>query len=298
MSDDNADLISQFSDQLVFAQGLSPNTVNAYRSDLEDFTRFLDLSGISLRYAERRDVSEYIIHLRKNHYADSTVSRRLIALKVFYTWFVNELDYNNDPAATVSMPKVAEYLPPTLTESQINLLISAYSGDSHLEIRNRAVLELLYATGLRASELTDLDIEDVHSDEGFLRCMGKGRKERVVPIGSKALSALQDYIKLARPFLAGDDSETALFLSFHGNQIERTALWRIVEKAARKSGLYGKVHPHTLRHCFATHLLSHGANIRAIQEMLGHADIATTQIYTHVDKDRLLDIHRRFHPRI
>jgi integrase/recombinase XerD len=190
------------------------------------------------------------------------------------------------------------HLPDCLTEAQTAALLAAFDGPAPLDLRNRAMLELLYACGLRASELVSLSVGDVNLPDAVLRCLGKGGKERVVPVGRGAVAAISRYLQDGRPALDRGRGAAALFLSSRGGRpMTRQMLWNIVVAAARRAGLWGHVHPHTLRHCFASHLLSHGAGIRSIQEMLGHADIATTQIYTHVDAARVLEVHRKFHPR-
>ena len=288
----------EFLSQLIYARGLSDNTREAYRRDIEAFSRYLEERGVTdLDAASRADVAGFLAFEHETGFADATVTRRLVALKVFYAWLCDEGELSADPTEALSRPRQAMRLPDSLTEAQTRALVTAFEGDSPLALRNRAMLELLYACGLRASELVSLGLDDVHLDEAFLRCTGKGDKQRVVPIGGSAVAALRAYLAGARPGFAAHGDDGSVFLSARGRGLTRETLWRVVTEAARRSGLAGRVHPHTLRHCFATHLLSHGANIRAIQEMLGHADVSTTQIYTHVDAERLLATHRRFHPR-
>ncbi len=290
--------IDHFIDELAFARGLSLHTQEAYGRDLRDFDSYLKRNGkASLSAATRLDIVNFMANERKAGYAETTISRRLAALKAFYDWLSDGTPADTNPTDTLMPPKKEKLLPDTLTEEDVSKLVSSYSGTEPLDIRNRAMLELLYASGLRATELVSLAQNDLYLDEAFLRCRGKGNKERIVPIGSKAIKALCDYIINARPLLIKEENHSILFVSRSGAKLDRSTLWRVVDSAARKSGVYNNVHPHTLRHCFATHLLSHGANIRAIQEMLGHADIATTQIYTHVDTEKILSVHKRFHPR-
>lgn len=290
--------IEKFLDQLVYGRGLSGNTKTAYRADLEAFGHFLGARGIrDMRLATRADIAKFLEFEHGAKFADTTVARRFVALKVFYDWLADEGEIKASPAQSLASPRLPRLLPDTLTEAQVRALVTAFDGDDPIPLRNRAMLELLYACGLRASELTGLALDDVHLAEAFLRCTGKGDKQRVVPIGEKAVEALRAYLEKGRPAFALKGDDQSLFISSRGKGITRETLWRVVDEAARKSGLAGKVHPHTLRHCFATHLLSHGANIRAIQEMLGHANVATTQIYTHVDAQKLIETHRRFHPR-
>lgn len=291
--------IDEFVSQLALARGLSENTLASYGNDLRAFAEFLGGRGSSVAGATRRDVMDFMSESRRSGLADSTVSRRLMALKTFYAWLAGEGVAAGNPTEAMERPKAAKRLPRSLTEGQTAALLDAAGGGGGPSgLRDRAMLELLYASGLRASELASLAIDDLNLQEGFLRCQGKGGKQRVVPVGKSAIDALVAYLEEGRPALAREGSpDSILFLSTRGRPMTRKSLWQVVAKAAKASGLAGKVHPHTLRHCFATHLLSHGADIRAIQEMLGHADIATTQVYTHVDAEKVLAIHRRFHPR-
>ncbi len=293
--------IAAFLDQLVYERGLAENTREAYGNDLAHFWDFVSQRGAaSLRDVKGADIVAFLGHEQDAGFDDTTIARRFAAIRVLFAWLADDGRLPANPAEILSRPKIAHHLPETLTESQVSSLLSTAAEDtSALGVRNRAILELLYACGLRASELIGLTLDDVRLDEAFLRCTGKGSKQRVVPIGSTAVGALRDYLRAARPALAaaGPGDDTSFFLTKRGTGMCRETLWRIIEAAADKAGLAGEVHPHTLRHCFATHLLAHGANVRAIQEMLGHADIATTQIYTHVDASRLVEIHRKFHPR-
>lgn len=287
-----------FLDQLVYARGLSRLTAKAYRDDLDIFIAFLRARGVDdITKTTRLDVARFLSAQRQSGFASTTIARRFIALKVFFSWLEEEGVIPSNPVETLSRPKVPMLLPETLGEKQVSDMLAAFDREDPISLRNRAMLELLYACGLRASELISLSLEDVRLGEAFLRCTGKGNKQRVVPIGVKAIEAAREYLAKGRPSLAMRGDDGMFFISNKGKGLTRQSLLNIVYKAAEKSGLAGKAHPHTLRHCFATHLLSHGADIRAIQEMLGHADIATTQIYTHVDTARLLETHRKFHPR-
>ena len=291
--------LAAFLDQLVFVRGLSENTREAYGNDLRAFGDFLEKRGIADAESVRRiDIVRFLGNAQSEGFAETTRVRRQNAIRAFFTWLYDEEGLPENPSDALLRPRLWQRLPETLTEAQVSRLLAATDGEGHLPIRNRAMLELLYACGLRASELCGLQLDDLHLDEAFLRCTGKGSKQRVVPIGAAAIASVRRYLADSRPLLAKHSAaDPTLFLSTRGRGISRESLWRVVADAADKAGLAGEVHPHTLRHCFATHLLDHGANIRAIQEMLGHADISTTQIYTHVDTARLLDTHRRFHPR-
>jgi integrase/recombinase XerD len=246
---------------------------------------------------ERRHLVEFLAAEKGRGLATATLARRLVTLKVFFGWLQAEGLLDGNVAAALASPQRWQNLPGTLTPGAVEQLLAAASGEGLYACRDRAWLELLYACGLRVSELADLRMEDLHLDEGFIRCTGKGNRQRVVPLGSAAAAAVRRYLAEARPLLARDRGDEHLFLSRRGRRLSRQMLWRLVGHYARAAGVRDHVHPHLLRHCFASHLLANGAQLRAIQEMLGHADIATTQIYTHVDAGRLLTVHRRYHPR-
>lgn len=287
--------------QMAVALGLAKNTRLSYGRDIEEFSRFLEHvgKGKSLFDANRRDVLDFIDAGKHEGLAATTLSRRLMALRTLYGWLAGEGGITENPTESVERPKLPRRLPETLSEKDVAALTAAFDGDNTpLALRNRAMLHLLYACGLRASELIGLTLDNVDLGEAKVRCIGKGSKERVVPIGSIAVNALVDYLTRGRSSLDRGAGSEVLFLSQRGaHALSRQMLWNVVCDAAKRSGLWKRVHPHTLRHCFASHLLAHGAGIRPIQEMLGHADIATTQIYTHVDTDKILEVHRKFHPR-
>jgi integrase/recombinase XerD len=290
--------VEQFLDQLVYARGLAANTRRAYADDLAAFSAFLAKEGVdSCRRIERRHIAAFLHAQQARGLAVATLARRLVAIRVFLGWLHEEGLLERNVAATMRAPRLWRTLPGVLSPAQVERLIGAAGGDSPLARRDRAMLELFYACGLRVSELTGLQTGDVDLDAGFVRCTGKGGRQRVIPLGSRAAEALRSYLAEARPLLLRRPAERALFLSRRGGPLSRQTLWRLVTRQARAAGIGGRVTPHLLRHCFATHLLANGADLRAIQEMLGHANIATTQIYTHVDAGRLLAIHRRYHPR-
>ena len=290
--------VAQFLDHLAYARGLAANTRAAYGTDLAAFFRFLGGQGVAAaRRVERRHLVEFLAAEKGRGLATATLARRLVTLKVFFGWLQAEGLLDGNVAAALASPQRWQNLPGTLTPGAVAQLLGAASGESPYACRDRAWLELLYACGLRVSELADLRLEDLHLDEGFIRCTGKGNRQRVVPLGSAAAAAIRCYLAEARPLLARDRGDEHLFLSRRGRRLSRQMLWTLVGRYARAAGVRDHVHPHLLRHCFASHLLANGAQLRAIQEMLGHADIATTQIYTHVDAGRLLTVHRRYHPR-
>lgn len=294
--------IRGFLSYLAVERGLAQNTCDAYRRDLEDAERFFGARGQSLSDFDDAQARAFLQDCTSRGKSTKTVARRLAAIRALLKY---QVACNIRPPADAQVildrlerPKPSRDLPKTLSRAQVNKLLAAPDRSTPLGVRDAAMLELLYASGLRASELCGLKIGDFNIFLGVVRVFGKGSKERVVPVGKPAADAISEYLREVRPSLATDARRSdVLFLSRSGRPLERVALWQIVLKHARRSGLLREVSPHTLRHCFATHLLSGGADLRFVQEMLGHSDVSTTQIYTHVDADRLRDIHKRFHPR-
>jgi integrase/recombinase XerD len=281
---------------LATERGLAENSIHAYRRDLEDLSEFLTTRKRDFRTAEARDYREYLHDQSRGGKATRTVARRLAAIRVMLRFFASDDGKSANILQQLDRPKPEQSLPKILSRAQVNQLISAPNPKSPLYLRDVAILELLYAAGLRATELCTLKLRDVNFSLGVLRVMGKGSKERIVPIGKPAVVAIERYLAECRPKLARAEIEH-LILSRTGKPFDRIALWMLVEKFGRSSGILRQVSPHTLRHCFATHLITGGADLRVVQELLGHSDISTTQIYTHVDQDRLKAIHRKFHPR-
>ena len=282
---------------LASERGLADNSLHAYRRDLEDVDRFLRGVGKTLVTAGADEYRAYLqdqTHLGK---ATKTVSRRIATIRSFLRFLASLGEDRAHVLQQLERPKPERALPKVLSRQQVAQLIAAPDPASPLFFRDVAILELLYASGLRASELCDLKLRDVNLQAGCVRVLGKGMKERIVPLGQAAAEAVTRYVAESRPLLGrGRDCER-LFLSKSGRPMERVGLWMLVEKYGRSSGLLKSVSPHTLRHCFATHLIGGGADLRVVQELLGHSDIATTQIYTHVDQDRLKAVHGKFHPR-
>lgn len=291
-------LIQEFIDYLGHEKGLATNTLESYSRDLKQYYGFLsEDADESLESASQATIVAYLMYLRKQGKATATIARRLAALKAFYQFLVKENYVSKDPTNELSSPKLERKLPKVLTVAEVERLLNQPDQKTLNGKRDKAMLEVLYATGIRASELVNLNVDDVDLQEGFVRCMGKGSKERVVPLGEMAKKALSLYISEVRPKLLTDLNDKALFLNHHGKRLTRQGFWKIVKKYAQAAQIKKEITPHTLRHSFATHLLENGADIRAVQEMLGHSDISTTQIYTHVTKERLKDVYAKTHPR-
>jgi integrase/recombinase XerD len=288
--------VRQFLMHLAAERGLATNSLHAYRRDLESLHDFLGERDRTLLSAGVRDLREYLYAQSRGGKSTRTVTRRLAAIRVLLRFLSDEYPGANEILQQLERPKPQQSLPKVLSRAQVNQLIAAPNPESALYARDVAILELLYASGLRASELCNLKLRDLNASVGVVRVLGKGAKERIVPVGKAALAAIERYLADCRPKLARGTVEH-LFLSRTGRPLERIALWMLVEKHARFSGIMREVSPHTLRHCFATHLIGGGADLRIVQELLGHSDIGTTQIYTHVDQDRLKAVHRKFHPR-
>ena len=289
-------LIQQFVDYLRVERGLAVNTVKSYRRDLMGFTDFLENSHLdSILEATRLDIGEFLAHLRRRELSSSTVDRKTDSLRSFYRFLVAERYTEDDPTRLIESARSWSKLPGVLSVEEMQLLLEQPDTSRPLGLRNKVILETMYATGLRVSELTELRITDLNPEIGYLRCLGKGNKERVVPVGSKALAAVKEYLRSGRPLLHPEGEY--LLVNYRGKKLTRDGVRKIIKKLARSAGIKKDISPHTLRHCFATHLLERGADLRSLQEMLGHADISTTQIYTHVNSKRLKDVHQKFHPR-
>ncbi len=291
-------LVAEYLAYLSVERGLAGNTLEAYGRDLRQFTQFLAARAIpGVEKTDRETIRGYLEDLRNRGRATSTISRSLASLKSFYQFLVREDYLNEDPTANMESPKVEKRLPHVLTLPEVEALLSQPDASEPASLRDKAMLEVLYATGIRVSELVSLDVIDVHIDAGYLRCLGKGSKERIVPLGSIALKALDQYLQSARGKLVKSPEEDALFVNHHGRRLTRQGFWKIIKRYARLANIDENITPHTLRHSFATHLLENGADLRSVQEMLGHADISTTQIYTHVTRNKLKEVYQKAHPR-
>lgn len=293
------ELVESFLNYLSVERSLSNNTIAAYRRDLNKYISCLEKSRISaLSQSTRKDISDFMFRLKDNGLNASSIARNLAAIKVFYRFLVRERILKVDPSSLLDSPRLWKRIPDALSSQEVEDLLKGPSLRQTQGVRDRAILEVMYATGMRVSEAVNLKLTDVNLDAGFARCIGKGSKERIVPLGKQAIAALRRYLEEARPkLLKKSQAETILFLSRLGKRVSRQSFWKIIKAYARKARIKKNIRPHTLRHSFATHLLEGGADLRSVQEMLGHADIATTQIYTHIDKNRLKLIHKTYHPR-
>ena len=294
--------IDLFIGYIITERGLARRTAEAYRSDLIGAADGLSRRGFS-DWSEvgRDDLLDYLEERRADGMQSTTIARNLIALKMLFRYLADEKLVPADVTGVMDGPKLWRVLPDFLSEAEVDALLAAFpvSGTATaLDIRNRTILELLYSSGLRVSEAAELPLTGIDFEKELVRVRGKGSKERVVPIGVPAQKLLRRYLEVARPELgAAVPRSPYVFLSNHGRRLDRERIWQVVKLAAERAGINKNIHPHTLRHSFASHLLAHGADLRVIQEMLGHANIATTEIYTHVESDRLLSIHHKFHPR-
>ena len=292
------ELINIFLNYLSVERGLATNTIISYRQDLKSYTGFLKSRQItSLSEATRQQVTNFMLCQKEAGLSVNSIARRLAAIKSFYRFLNRERILKEDPSSLVESPKLWKKIPDTLSLNEVDSLLSQPSIRDRQGIRDKAILETLYATGMRVSEAVNLRLDNVNLDIGFLRCVGKGNKERVIPLGKKAIISLKRYLGSSRPYFLKKKSSDYLFLNRSGNKLTRQSFWKLIKKYARQARLKKPIKPHTLRHSFATHLLERGADLRSVQEMLGHADISTTQLYTHINKERLKSIHKMFHPR-
>jgi integrase/recombinase XerD len=296
-------LVLDFLAHLEFERGLSRNTLSAYRTDLLQFGRFLGERGRDATTADAGDLSDFLADLAKGDgngrapCSTATVHRKAACLRSFYRHLRREEAVDDDPAARLETPRRGKKLPEVLSYAEVQRLLAQPRGDDPINIRDRAMLELMYASGLRASETISLEVGDVDLDHGIVRARGKGSKERLVPIGGKAVAAISVYLRSGRPGLVDGGDERKLFVNFRGGPLTRQGLYKIVHRHADSAGLGERMSPHTLRHSFATHLLAGGCDLRSVQEMLGHADLSTTQLYTHLSGDELKEAYFKAHPR-
>ncbi len=290
-------LIPDFLHFLTVERGLAHNSVIAYGRDLAKLQRFLGARSRTPRQVRQGEIQEFAGRLSREGLSAKSITRALNAVRMFYRFLVRENLIAEDPTAQVRAPRTLKSLPRFLTLEEVDQILAAPDTATPLGVRDAAMIELLYATGLRVSELVTLRLRDLNPEAGYLRCLGKGNKERLVPMGRKAAQRVGLYVESARPRLLDGGTETRLFLNNRGRSITRQGFWKILKNHGRVAGLRGRLSPHVLRHSFATHLLERGADLRSVQLMLGHADISTTQIYTHINRERLRRIYREFHPR-
>lgn len=288
------DELKDFLFYLKYERGLSENTFLSYKKDLEDFIGFLSKNNISINELNKKIWQEYLSILHAN-YTPRSISRKISAIRSFFKFLVREGYLKKNFANFISIPRIPQYLPEYLDENEVSNFLDIPSTLSPLGKRNQAILETLYATGMRVSELVNLNIEDIDLEKGLVKCFGKGGKERIIPLGDYAKESIQRYLEIRHTFKP-KENERALFLNKKGERITRQGVWLIVKSYSQILNLPKKVSPHTFRHTFATHLLSHGVDIRIVQELLGHASISTTQIYTHITSKRLHEIYKNSHP--
>lgn len=291
-------LVNDFINYLSVERGLAKNTLGSYKLDLEQYRQYclhqkIDPIGDDTAKA----VMGFLLKLKREGRKPATISRRLAALKTFYRFSVNEGHISKDPTANLESPRLGQRLPKVLTTAEVDILLAQPRVGEPAGIRDKAMLELLYATGIRVSELVSLNIDQINLEQGYVRCFGKGSKERIVPLGSMASRYISEYIIRGRVKLTKGKSGDALFVNQHGRRLTRQGFWKIIKKYSVMGNINKDITPHTMRHSFATHLLENGADLRSVQEMLGHADITTTQVYTHLTKGKLKEIYQRTHPR-
>ncbi|ORU93591.1 MAG: site-specific tyrosine recombinase XerD [Cycloclasticus sp. symbiont of Poecilosclerida sp. N] len=289
--------IPLFLDALWVEYGLSDNTISAYKTDLKQFSAWLNKTNKTLITCESSDISMYLAERLGQGISARSSARFLSSLKRFYVYAVREGKIIKDPSAVIEAPKLGRPLPSSLSEKDVEALLTEPDTNAALGYRDRAMLELLYASGLRVSELVGLKLTEINFRRGLVRVTGKGEKDRLVPIGEEALVWLQDFIAQWRLVILGERKTDFVFPTNRGSGMTRQAFWYLIKRYATKAGINSAISPHSLRHAFATHLLNHGADLRVVQLLLGHSDLSTTQIYTHIAKERLKTIHEKFHPR-
>jgi integrase/recombinase XerD len=291
--------IDQFILYLATERGLSENYQLSTRRSLEEFARWLSKARqiTTTEGVTQAGVTDYLAHCKKRGLSTSSIKLVVVAIKIFFRFLMARDRLKTDPAEYIPLPRAERYLPETLNEMQAEKLIESISTSQPLGLRDRAMVELLYASGLRISELAGARLENLHLEERTIRVTGKGNKTRVIPVGRKACDAIAEYLAKERPGMVKKRTGGEIFLSVRGTKLTTVRIWQILKRIGRHAGIETNVYPHLLRHSFATHLLSNGADLRIIQELLGHADVSTTQIYTHVDQQRLKAVHHRYHPR-
>ena len=290
--------VEMFLDYLSVERGLSKNTIISYRRDLDAYLKFLEaIAKKIVSTSTREDIREFMLHEKDKGLSVNSIARSLAALRMFYRFLARERLIKTDVSSYIDTPKLWKRIPDVLSFDEVEKLIEAPDLNTGQGVRDRAILELMYATGMRVSEVSNIKCNDINGEVGFVRCLGKGRKERLIPLGKQAITAIGRYLEKVRPKQLKKSQAQELFLNRSGKKISRISLWKLVRSYAKKARIKKEVRPHILRHSFATHLLERGADLRSVQEMLGHANISTTQIYTHITRERLQSIHKMFHPR-
>ncbi len=288
--------IEDYASFMTNVRNKSANTVESYKRDITQYIAYLDEHGIETEAATKTTVLSYLLHLQKSGKASSTVSRTLASLRSFYVYLQRCGYVQNNPTSNLEAPHVEKKMPQILTGAEVEWLLNQPSDVDNKGMRDKAMLELLYATGIRVSELINLNISDVNMTMSFIRCRG-GKKERIIPMGAAAHSALEKYLSDARPYMIRTETETALFVNMSGQRLSRQGFWKLIKHYRTEAGIQAEITPHTLRHSFAAHLLENGADLQSIQEMMGHADISSTQLYSRVVNSRIKDVYARSHPR-
>lgn len=291
-------LVDEFLDYISVEKGLSNNTKESYGFDLGKFIEYLEKNKVkSIDKITRDHITDYLMSEKEKGIGPNSLSRNLVSIRMFFRFLLMNNYIENDITSALDTPRLWKILPDVLSVKEVDKILNSPDTKLKFGLRDKALMELMYATGLRVSEVVNLNVSDINMEVGFLKCKGKGSKERIVPLGKTAIFVLKNYLNKTRAVFMKDLLIGNVFLSQQGKPLTRQYIWQLIKRYSRKSGITKSITPHTLRHSFATHLLSNGADLRVVQELLGHSDITTTQIYTHVDKNRLKAIHKKFHPR-
>jgi integrase/recombinase XerD len=293
------DELKDFMHFLIVEKALAKNTIVSYERDLKAYLKYIKTveNVQSINDIGRIQIVHFLGHLKEQRKSSRTIARNIASIRAFHQFLLREKVAEQDPSVHIETPQLERTLPKVLNLQEVERLLEAPKLTTHYGLRDKAMLELLYATGIRVSELIGLNLDDAHLTMGFVRCIGKGNKERIIPLGRTAATAIQEYLDKGRPQFIKNQREESLFVNHHGRRLTRQGFWKILKGLTKEAGIEKELTPHTLRHSFATHLLENGADLRAVQEMLGHSDISTTQIYTHVTRTRLKDVYSQFHPR-
>jgi integrase/recombinase XerD len=294
------DQLKDFMRFLIVEKGLSNNTILSYERDLKSYLHYLkNVESIhSLNEVQRIHIVHFLAVLKEQGKSSKTIARHVASVRAFHQFLLRAKATDHDPSVHIESPRLERSIPKVLSLQEVEILLDAPKSHDHYGLRDKAMLELLYATGIRVSELVSLDLDNLHLEMGLIRVIGKGNKERIIPLGKKAAESIKNYLEQGRPhFVSKKYRDDALFLNHQGKRLTRQGFWKILKKLVKEAGIKKELTPHTLRHSFATHLVENGADLRAVQEMLGHADISTTQMYTNLSKTRLKDVYSKFHPR-